>query len=336
MKKIFQYLFSLGLAGVLLWWVFKDIDLAPMLQKFKEAKYGWIVLSGLLTVVAHWSRAMRWRMLLASLGYYPSALHTTLAVFTGYFANYIVPRMGEVTRCGAIAQSDGVPIDKSLGTVVAERIFDVISLLFLIVLNFFLEFDRLQQFFLQDLFAKKPGQAGTSGLLLVAGAGLGLALLGALFLFFSPALRQRLWGIPLVQKVATFGQGLLAGILSIRKLKNPVLFLFYTVLIWTMYYFMAYVLFFAIPETENLSMLAALTILVVGSIGMTAPTQGGVGAYHLLVGKVAVLYGLSQDNGILLATFLHGSQMLCILLLGGLAFAWMLLLRRKQTATPNS
>ncbi len=323
MKNTIKYVISLSVAVALMWWVFKDIDLSAMIEKFKHADYKWIIVSGLLAIVAHWSRAMRWRMLMEPLGYKPSILNTTLAVFTGYFANYILPRMGEVTRCGSIYKTDGVPIEKSLGTVVAERVFDVISLLFLIILNLFLEFDRLSEFFTKNFGDK----INTTTLLILVVIGI-IGLVGSWFLYQK--MEEKLLQIPLLKKVIEFVKGLLDGILSIRNLKSPAAFIFHTVLIWTMYYFMAYVLFWAIPETANLSMTAGLTILVVGALGMTAPTQGGIGPYHFLVGNALVLYGLTQKDGILLATFIHGSQMLCILFLGGVAFLVTLVRQNKE------
>ena len=194
MKNTIKYVISLSVAVALMWWVFKDIDLSAMIEKFKHADYKWIIVSGLLAIVAHWSRAMRWRMLMEPLGYKPSILNTTLAVFTGYFANYILPRMGEVTRCGSIYKTDGVPIEKSLGTVVAERVFDVISLLFLIVLNLFLEFDRLSEF-----FAKNFGNKINTTTLLIVGVVGVVGLVGAWFLYQK--MEERLLKIPLLKKI---------------------------------------------------------------------------------------------------------------------------------------
>jgi uncharacterized membrane protein YbhN (UPF0104 family) len=122
---------------------------------------------------------------------------------------------------------------------------------------------------------------------------------------------------------------MLEGLLSVRKLRSPGLFILSTLMIWVLYYLISYVLFFCIPETSDLGPLAGLTLLVVGAIGMTAPTQGGIGAYHLLVGNVMVLYGLSQNDGITLATFIHGAQMIFMLIIGALAFLYVLVQNKK-------
>ncbi|MFN8354767.1 MAG: lysylphosphatidylglycerol synthase transmembrane domain-containing protein [Spirosomataceae bacterium] len=329
-KKIIRYSISLVVAGSLMWWVFKDIDLAAMFEQFKKADYRWIIVSALLAMVAHWSRAYRWCMLMEPMGYKPSVFHATLAVWVGYFANFILPRMGEVTRCGSLQQTDGIPFEKSFGTVVAERIFDVITLLVLIALNFLLEFDRLSEFFLSFFGDKLQGSANKGSLLLLAGGGLVLLVVVGWFVY--QRFQQQILANPVVQKIVGFLQGLLDGLLSIRKLRRPWLFIFHSVLIWTMYYFMSFVLFWSIPETAHLSMLAGLTVLVVGAIGTAAPTQGGIGAYHVLVGNVMVLYGLTKEAGITLATFIHGSQMVTILFVGAVSFLITLFVRRKAAA----
>ncbi|GAB2779462.1 lysylphosphatidylglycerol synthase transmembrane domain-containing protein [Rhabdobacter roseus] len=334
MKNFLRYTISLGLAGVLLWFVFKDIDLAAMLSRLAQADWRWIAVSCTLLMGAHLARAWRWQMLLEPLEHRPGLLDAMLAVLTGYFANYIIPRMGEVTRCGTLYRLERIPVNRSFGTVVAERIFDVGVLLLLIGLNFILEFERLRDFFLGFFGNKVPADqaaAGTSGwvlgLLLAAVAG----LLIVIFIFFKKRnFREKVLANGLVQKIITFSKGMLDGLLSVRKLRQPGLFALSTLLIWVCYYLVSYVLFFCIPETADLGPLAGLTVLVIGAIGMTAPTQGGIGAYHLLVGNVMVLYGLTQKDGITLATFIHGAQMLFMLAVGALAFL-VVLFRDKKT-----
>lgn len=325
MKQILRYVISLGLAAALLWFVFKDINLGEMLDRFARSDWRWIAISSVLLLCAHVSRAWRWNMLMEPLGYKPSLFKSTIAVLTGYFANYIVPRMGEVTRCGTLYKLEKVPVNLSFGTVVAERIFDVIILLFLIGLNFLLELDRLSTFF-TDIFQSKFGNGDGIITLLIA-AGAGILILGGIILlcFKNQALNHKLRQNALIAKILKFAEGMLEGLLSVGKLKNPVLFILSTLLIWIFYYLVSYVLFFCIPETSQLGTLAGLTVLVVGAIGMTAPTQGGIGAYHLLVGNVMILYGLSQSDGITLATFIHGAQMVFMLLIGALAFAYVLI-----------
>ena len=337
MKNFLRYAISLALAGGLLWLVFKDMDLASMMGRFREADWRWIALSCTLVLLAHITRAWRWQMLLEPLGHRPSLFDATTSVLTGYFANYIIPRMGEVTRCGTLYKLEKVPVNLSFGTVVAERVFDVLTLLVLIALNFLLEFDRLSAFFM-DFFGSKVSDGEPQGtpILMIAFAGLVLVVVvGVLFIITNKSLREKLLQNAIILKIAAFLKGMLEGILSIRKLRSPGLFIFSTLLIWVFYYLISYVLFFSIPETSSLGPLAGLTILVIGAIGMTAPTQGGIGAYHLLVGNVMILYGLTQKDGITLATFVHGTQMLFMLAIGALAFLVVLLKNRKAEAEPT-
>ncbi|WP_247236935.1 lysylphosphatidylglycerol synthase transmembrane domain-containing protein [Telluribacter sp. SYSU D00476] len=333
MKNLLRYAISLGLAGGLLWFVFKDIDLGAMLDRLQQADWRWIVVSCLILLAAHITRAWRWQMLMEPLGYKPNLFDASIAVFTGYFANYIVPRMGEVTRCGTLYRLERVPVNLSFGTVVAERIFDVVTLVVLIGLNFVLEFDRLSGFF-AELFGSKvgggEGSGATNWLLIIVLIGVAaVVVLGYLF-FKNKALREKVLANGLVQKAVSFSRGMLEGLLSIRKLSSPGLFIASSLLIWVFYYLSSYVLFYCIPETSDLGPLAGLTVLVIGAIGMAAPTQGGIGAYHLLVGNVMLLYGLTQKDGITLATFIHGTQMLLMLVVGALAFLVVLFMNKSR------
>lgn len=333
MKSALRYIISLAVAGGLMWFVFKDIDLADMLERFTRSDWRWIALSCIFLLMAHTIRAWRWGMLMEPLGYKPGLFNSVISVLTGYFANYIVPRMGEVTRCGTLYRLERIPVNLSFGTVVAERIFDVLVLLVMIGLNFILEFDRLSTFFTDFFQSKISGRQGAgTGAGVLAGilfAVLLVIVFAGIYIFKNKALKDKLLQNALFQKIVTFAGGMLEGLLSIRKLRNPGLFILSTISIWVLYYLVSYVLFFCIPETSNLGPLAGLTLLVVGAIGMTAPTQGGIGAYHLLVGNVMILYGLLQEDGITLATFIHGAQMLFMLAVGALAFLYVLI--RKDT-----
>lgn len=331
MKNGIRYLISFVLAAGLLWFVFKDIDLVSMKDRFAEANWWWLGLSALLTLCAHFFRAWRWAMMLRPLKGSVTVYESFISLLTGYFANYILPRMGEVTRCGTLYKMSGVPVNQSLGTVIADRIFDVLVLLILLLLNFFLEFNRLSTFFSDLIGTKVGGTEAASNLLgLVLMGGLVVVAGLAVWVWKSQALRDKLLSIGIVAKVVAFGQGMVNGLVSVRKVESPFLFVFSTIGIWVCYFFSSYVLFFCIEETSHLGLLAGLTLLVIGSVGMTAPTQGGIGAYHLLVGNVMVLYGLSQQDGITLATFVHGSQMILMLGVGALAFLLALLYQGKS------
>ncbi len=325
MKKALQYIISLAVAAILLWFTFKDIDLNTLWEKIKQADYRWVLLSGVLALVAHWSRAYRWVLMLEPMGYKPSVFRTMLAVLVGYGANLVFPRAGEVARCGSLNKLENIPFEKSFGAVIAERIFDVIVLLLLIFLNFILEFDRLKDFFFQFF-----GEKFKNPVLLGGGALVGVLLLAIAYFLFKKN-KEKISQMPAYQKISKVLAGFSDGFLSVKNLKNPSAFIFHTVLIWSLYYVMSYVLCFALPQTANLSPLAALTIFVMGSIGMAAPTQGGIGSYHFLVGSIVVLYGFSEQDGITLATFLHAMMgMFFVALFGIIAFLLTLVLPKRE------
>lgn len=327
MKKTLQYLISLSIAAVLLWFVFKDIDLNTLWEKIKSADYRWVALSAVLALVAHWSRAYRWVLMLEPMGYRPSVFRTTLAVLVGYGANLVFPRAGEVARCGTLNKLENIPFEKSFGAVIAERLIDVLVLLLLIFVNFILEFDRLKEVFFNFF-----GEKFKNPILLGSYALIGILLLVTTYFLFKKY-QENIKQNAFYQKVSTFVGGLASGFLSVKNLKNPSAFIFHTILIWSMYFVMTYVLCFALPETANLSPLAALSIFVMGSIGMAAPTQGGIGSYHFLVGSIVVLYGLSQQDGITLATFLHAVQgMFFVAVFGIIAFILTLVLPKKAVS----
>ena len=341
LKNILKYLVSLAIAGGLLWFTFQQshLDAADLWKKISAADYRWVLLSCLFTVVAHWSRSERWRILLEPvISKRPGSLDTMASVLTGYLANLALPRAGEVARCGTLYRVSGrdgapVPVNVSFGTVVAERLFDLLMLILLLGATFILEFDRLSQFFMEFLGGKLPKGSSGSGILLLAVAVLlGLALLGW---FLFNRYREALGRHPLYQKISGFTKGLLQGLLSVRKLRRPGMFIFHTLLIWGMYFLMSYCLFFAMPATANLGALAGLTILVVGSLGMAAPTPGGIGSFHLLVGQVAILYGLTSQDGQILATFIHGVSTLMIIILGVASLLYVLFRRNKTTDLPD-
>lgn len=336
LKNILKYLISLAIAGGLLWFTFQQshLDAADLWQKISAADYRWVLLSAVLTIVAHWSRAERWRILLEPIiQQRTTSLDATASVLTGYLANLALPRAGEFIRCGTLYRLSGVPVNVSFGAVVAERLFDLLMLLLLLAATFVLEFDRLSQFFTEFLGGKLPKGSSGSGILVLVGAVLlGVALLGW---FLFNRYREALGRHPLYQKVSGFLTGLMSGLLSVRKLRRPGAFIAHTILIWVMYYLMSYTLFFAMPATANLGALAGLTILVVGSLGMAAPTPGGIGSFHLLVGQVALLYGLTGQDGQILATFIHGVSTVMIIILGILALLVVLLRRNKTTDLPD-
>ncbi|SDK78561.1 hypothetical protein SAMN05421823_103559 [Catalinimonas alkaloidigena] len=318
LKAFLKYALPVGAALLLLWYVYRDTSLEQLWRDLEKADYRWILLSIIPALISHLARSERWRLLLEPLGHRPRFVTAFLAVMSLYFVNLIVPRAGEVSRCGILRNTDGIPMDISLGTVVAERAFDLIMLLCTIGLAFMLEFDQLSEL-LTPLFSDKLNntQSGLSGLVW----GLGLAvLLGVGLAVLVWTQRKRLQASALVQKLLGFGKGLWQGVVSIRYVRRPVLFLLYTMLIWVCYFLMSYWAMLAFPATAGLGAKIALVIFVLGGLGMVAPVQGGVGAYHFMVGGGLMLYGVSEHDGAAAAALMHTSQTLFLLIFGGFCF----------------
>jgi glycosyltransferase 2 family protein len=327
MKKIFQYLLFLGIGGGLIWYSIASgiINPTKLWEDVSHANLWWVGLMVILMFVAHGSRAARWQMLLEPLGYKPSFMNVNNAVWLGYFANNLVPRLGEVTRCSQLYKSDNIPVDKSLGTVVTDRIFDVVTLFILLIIHFIIDFDKLWAFVNQQLSQNQGSGSGHSTLLYFL---LGLVILVGVVSFIF---RKNILKAALIQTVIEKLKGLLDGLLSIRHLKNPKLFLFYSVLIWLMYWAMGYVLFFAIPKFADLPPIAGLTFLVSGALAMILPSPGGAGTVTAIVSPVLVtMYGLSKDDAGTLATFVQSSQMLVTLVVGAVIFLISVFVKKKK------
>ncbi|WP_018618571.1 lysylphosphatidylglycerol synthase transmembrane domain-containing protein [Spirosoma luteum] len=335
-KRLVQQGLPVVLSIALLWYVLKDVPLAEIGEQFRQADVGWLAVSGLVTGLYQLVRAARWQLTLQALGYQPSLFRTTTALLAGTMASMLVPGAGELTRCGTLQRTDGVPMAQGIGSVVAERVVDLIMLLVIIALTVLLEFRRVGQYMMDLLMpvARRliPGKPSTTLLVIVS------ISLVALFIGLYHVLRsEAFWKNRLVVRVVTIIREVKRGFLSIQQLKQPGLFVFLTVVNYGLAFLMTYSLFFASSQTTALPPQAALTILTVSSVGgIAVPTQGGIGTYHFLVSRALVLYGMTLTEGVVVATFLHAVQTGFSLLFSSLSFLIVPLLiasrRKKQPA----
>ena len=312
--SVLKYILLITVAAALLFFALRGVDAKKIFQQILNANIFWVSVSGLLSIIAFVVRAHRWNLLIEPMGYSPSLKNTTYSVMVGYLANLALPRLGEVSRCGALGKAESIPFNKLLGTVIVERIIDVISLLICILLAAAIEYKRLGNFFYEKVFdplAKKFDQLTESPLLLTA---LVLLFLVVIFvvIYFLRKSKKKGTESP-VNKII---KGFVDGLRSVGNLKRPWLFVFQSVFIWVLYYFGVYTALFAFPFTSNLGAGAALFLLVAGGLGMSAPVQGGIGAYHLLVKEGLILYGVAEVNGLAFAFMLHGLQMMLVIILG--------------------
>ena len=327
--NILKYVALLGVAGALLFFAFRGMDVKKIINDILHANMFWVSVSGLLSIIAFVVRAHRWNLLIEPMGYSPSLKNTTYSVIVGYLANYVVPRLGEVSRCGALSKAESIPFNKLLGTVIVERIIDVLSLLVCLILAAILEHKRLGNFFAENIFdptISKVQQLGNSPWILLMIIFILISLIIAVTLLIKKTRRK---GNLKITKLIT---GFIDGLRSVTSLKRPGLFIFQSIFIWVLYYFGVYVTLFAFPFSSGLGGGAALFLLVAGGIGMSAPVQGGIGAYHLLVSQGLILYGVSKEDGLTFATLLHSLQLFLVIILGIASFLLLFSKSKKASA----
>ena len=302
--------FSLPLlAGLmLLFYAFKNVQLDDFLYKLNLTRYGWVIGSMLLSLVAYASRAYRWQLLLRAADQKVSTFRLTLAVFVGYLANLAFPRLGEVVRCAVLKKTNQIPVSLSIGTVVTERIIDSLVLLFFLIIALLLEFDLIVTYF-ENIFSTY--HIPLDGILYAA-----LTLLMIFSILVLVILRTH---TPLSQRTKKMASEVLKGILTIKSIQSKSLFLITTTVMWLTYFLMSYMIFFALEETSSLSLTAGFMLLVSGGIALALPVQGGIGTYHAMIARMLGLYGIENTTGLFLATLLHSSQILSVVIFGGIS-----------------
>lgn len=320
-----KFALFLAIGGFLLWLVLRGQDIDEIRSAIKEANFWWIGLSVLLGVISHLSRSIRWNLLILPLGYSPKLHNTFMAVMIGYFANLAFPRLGEVSKCVILKRYEEVPVNKLLGTMIVERASDLIALLFFLALTLILEFGLLSQFFMDNIVAGFQEKISSSSNTLLIGAGiLVLAVIGGIIawrLFRRSKLAYRLKDL-----VAGFVEGLK----SIGKMKNKWYFIFHSVLIWVLYYLMTYTALFAFTDLAHLGSIAALAVFVFGSLGMVAPVQGGIGAFHFMTIATLALYSIDESTSRAFAFLIHGAQTFMIIILGFFSLILLPIVNRKK------
>lgn len=325
MKKVLRYLLFAAIGVVFIYFTFRNEDPADLYNKIARANFLWVGLAWLAGMISNLSRALRWTMLMEPLGYKPRKVVAFHGVMIGYLINFVIPRGGEVARAAAISTVERIPMTTVVGSVVAERVMDVICMAVVMLLALALQYDIIIQFFNGSATGTTDGNTDSSGpgiLLYIAITG----VLGILaFLFF----RKKYPESKLVLRLDSLLQGFWAGIKALVTLKKPWLFVFHSVVIWTMYYLMVYFCFYAIPETSHLGTNAGLTVLVLSTVAILLPAPGGLGTFHFFVAKGLVLYGIVEADGKAYATIAHASQMLMFIFFGSLSLFLMIPLKRR-------
>ncbi len=308
-------LFILGL--VLLVLFFRDQDFASLQKRLSQGDYRWTLPVFLVTFLNHWFRAKRWEMLIQPLGYPTHTQRTLAALLFGYLVSYVVPRLGEVIRCGVLAEKKTNRFVELFGTVIVERAIDVCCLLLVGLAAFIIEYDRLITFGEEVLFASL--QASSEGKAKVLAVAIGVLLLIAVVLYFLA--KRYFWAM----KAKAFLIRFQAGMSSLFRIKGWPLFFIYTLFIWAGYFGMTYLWFFAFKGSQSLSASVGLAMVFIGGVARSLPIQGGgMGAYHTLFTAGILLFGASELTGATLAVTIHGFQSVFYLIGGGISWIYLL------------
>jgi uncharacterized membrane protein YbhN (UPF0104 family) len=314
-KNILQFLLSLGLGSTILYFVYQsqsktyvaecmakgtvaaDCNLMDKLvADFQQSNFGWIALVMLAFLASNYSRTAKWMLLLKPMGYRPKFINGFLSILVAYFANIFIPRIGEVIRAGVFSKYEKIPVEKVMGTIVVDRVVDVLCLLLAFGLALAFEFDKIWGYINQQ-----SGQAGEAG-----GNGKWLALAGlaaaGLLVFL---LRNKLAQTSLFQKIMKMVAGFWEGIKAVGKLERPWLFVFHSLNIWLLYFIMTWLGFKAFGPTSHLDLRAALTVFAFGTLGMVIPSPGGMGTFHgLVIWVLTSFYAIKGDDAFSVANII--------------------------------
>ena len=318
--SLLQYVFFLGLGIFLVWWSLRKVngkDWEDMKNALLNANY-WLIIPVIITLLlSHYSRAIRWKILMEPLGYKPRIANTFMAVLIGYMANLAVPRLGEVLKCTILARYEKVPAEKLVGTIVAERAFDVLCLAVVITITVLTQVDIIGGFIndkLGSIVQSKTSQFSLTKIIILVAI---LAFVVGLIIFVF----KKFAHVSMIQKIKKIGIGIWHGIISVRYLKNKGWFIFHTIFIWTMYLLSVRIGFYALNETSGYGIKEALSVLSTGSLAMIVPTPGGIGVYHIFVQQTMALYGLKESIGLAFGLIMWMVQFFQMLLSGFVAIA---------------
>ena len=306
-KNIFTILISAGLAVFFMWLALGDLDFDKVKVSFAEINYFWAFMSAFFAVLAYWFRAVRWNLLLEPMGYQIRNSNAFWTIAFGYMMNLTIPRSGEIARATTLFRIEKVPVEKSIATIVIERLVDLVFMLLFLLLTFIFNGKVLASFY-NLLTTRKVSEKKELKI-----AFLVLFLLGAVVFM-----------IKFKEKIISFVKGLIEGFLAVRKIKNKLAFVLHSAGIWICYFLAAYLVCFALKETSDFTIGDGFLLVTAGTLGMMVPTSGGAGSYHIVV-KIAIVgifislgksHSHGEEVGISYALISHLIQTIATLVFG--------------------
>jgi len=339
MKKhlgnIVKLVVSLGVGVGLVYWFMSQMsesDKQHVIEDIRRANYFWVAIPPILGLISNYFRTERWRLLLRSLDYNPGFWNTFFSVMMMYFLNLFFPRLGEVSRCGVLARYEKVPLDKAIGTMVLERLMDVVCLGVVVLILIIGEHDKFFILYEQIVQNSKTTFADIiqkNQISPLVKYGVTTTAMAALIIFVGAQIRAK--GFENI--VANFKErivGLVRGIVSIKDVQNPLLFLFHTIMIWVLYFLMAYTGFRIFPETSDLSLLAAGVCLFFSGVAFSL-TPGGLGLYPIFIQIVLGLYGVVGSAAISFGLVQWTAQTASVMIAGVISLILLAILNREPS-----
>lgn len=321
-KKTLKILLPIALGSFILYWVYRDFDFAQAKEVLLHGtNWWWMAYSLLFGVLSHVLRGWRWKQTLEPLGAFPKTSDCVDAIFVSYATNLVLPRVGEVSRCGVLAKYDNVSFAKSLGTVVTERLIDTLSILLITGLTFLVQMPVFMRFF-EETGTKIPSlmHLVTSPWFYVVLFSVVAVLILLYFLLRTLSFFERVKGVAL---------NVWEGVVSLKSVKNIPVFLLYTLLIWACYFFHFYTTFQCFAFTEHLGFPAGLVMFVGGTFAVIVPTPNGAGPWHFAIITMMMLYGVNDTDAAVFALIVHGIQTLLVIVLGIYGWLHLSLVNRK-------
>ena len=305
--------------------MFRNFDFKSMEHVlYEEMNWWWMLLSFPFGILAQAFRGWRWKQTLEPIGENPRTSTTIYSIFISYAASLVVPRVGEFTRCGVLKRWEGTSFPKALGTVVTERAVDSSLILLLTVITFLSQIPVFLTFFSRTgtRFDEILGMFSTTGYIVTI-------ICGIAFIISLYSIRKKL---SFYDKVKATLHGIVEGVLSLRKVKNIPLFLFYSIAIWASYFLHYYLTFFCFSGTANLGITCAMVTFIVGSIAVLVPTPNGAGPWHFAVKTMLILYGVADNEALYFVLIVHTVQTLLVVAIG--IYAWAALALKKTLPNP--
>jgi len=320
--------FSIGV--VLVWFSFSNsgLTLDEFLEGAKSMNYGFFVLSAVFAMASHYSRALRWKLLINSTGYNPKTKNVFASVLFMYASNIAIPRSGEVARCGTLYKYEDIPVPKLLGTVFVERAIDLLTLLFFTGLLLIVQFDLFSNLYFNSSLPDLVGKLLKNKITIVLIIGGGLLFLVSLYL-----LRKKIFAFEPMKKVEKLLIDLKDSLIQVIKMKKKLLFLLYTIIIWLCYVGMFYICFFAFEPTSHLGLAAGLTAFIAGSFGMVAPTSGGAGAWQIMVIMALTALNISEADSAIWANVAFAVMTFTVVISGIISFIALPIMNKNENVS---